>query len=605
MTWIPPLLVAIPLLAAALVAGLDHVTPEPVQDAFVVAASVATTALSFLLLWHTESREVVHWFGGWRPHHGIALGIDFAVGPLAAGMCVVIGLVVTLALLYSLTFMREAARLFDALMLVALGAMCGFAMSGDLFNLFVWLELMAVAAYALTGFQVERLGPVQGAVNFAITNSLGGYLFAIGIALIYARTGALNLAQIGRTLSHGPAGGLVIVAMTLLFCGFLIKGAIVPFHLWAADAYAVAPAPVCAVLGGVMTDIGLIGVARLYWTVFAVPFGHGHAVGDVLLWLGIVTALLAGTMAFLQRHLKRMLAYSVVCHIGIMLAGIGLLGSSGLAGAALIFVAHALLTAGLFFVAGILHADHGLIDELRLRGSARADTVLAVAWLVGTIGLVGTPYVGIYVGHSFIDEAAKDAGRPWVSGLLWLGSALAGAALLRAGARIFLGWGEADDPLLGRELEEDPHERQVLRPLLLGVALAAVALGAVVSVAPGLAQRAEYAADRFRDTSGYVAAVLHAKAVAPPPNLPLAVAHTSLESILYAVGATLLAAALALLGLYRRRLPRAVSAGAGRLLSPPIHVLRELHSGVVGDYVTWLAVGTAVVGGAFALLLHS
>ena len=279
MSWIPPLLVAIPLLTAAVTAGLDHVTPQPVQHALGIAASAATTALAFVLLWHAESHEVVHWFGGWEPRHGLALGIDFAVGPLAAGMCAVIGLVVTLALVYSLTFMRGSARLFDSLMLVALGAMCGFAMSGDLFNLFVWLELMGAAAYALTGFQVERLGPVQGAVNFAITNSLGGYLFAIGIALIYARTGSLNLAQIGDTLSHGPAGGLVIVAMTLLLCGFLIKGAVVPFHLWAADAYAVAPAPVCAVLGGVMTDIGLIGVTRLYWTVFDAPFGHSHAVG--------------------------------------------------------------------------------------------------------------------------------------------------------------------------------------------------------------------------------------------------------------------------------------------------------------------------------------
>ncbi|MGH2977115.1 MAG: hypothetical protein ACRDKC_01910, partial [Gaiellaceae bacterium] len=169
MSWIPPLLVAIPLLAAAAMAGLDHVTPALLEDALVVAASSATTALAFVLLWHAESHEVVHWFGGWQPHRGIALGIDFAVGPLAAGMCAVIGIVVTLALVYSLTFLREAARLFDSLMLVALAAMCGFAMSGDLFNLFVWLELMGVAAYALTGFQVKRLGPVQGAVNFAIT----------------------------------------------------------------------------------------------------------------------------------------------------------------------------------------------------------------------------------------------------------------------------------------------------------------------------------------------------------------------------------------------------------------------------------------------------
>jgi multicomponent Na+:H+ antiporter subunit D len=604
MTWLPPLLVAIPLLGAAVAAGLDHITPTPLQDVLVVATSAATTAFAFVLLWHAEDHEIVHWFGGWQTRHGVALGIDFAVGPLAAGMCAVIGIVVTLALVYSLTFLREAARLFDSLMLVALAAMCGFAMSGDLFNLFVWLELMGVAAFALTGFTVERLGPVQGAVNFAITNGVGGYLFAIGIALIYARTGALNLAQIGQTLSHGPAGGLVIFAMTLLFCGLLIKGAVVPFHLWAADAYAVAPAPVCAVLGGVMTDIGLIGVARVYWTVFDAPFGHGHAVGDVLLWLGLVTAVLTGTMAFLQRHLKRMLAYSVLCHIGIMLAGIGLLDSSGLAGAELMFLAHALLTAGLFFVAGILHVDHTRIDELHLFGRARGCWALAAAWFAGTIGLIGTPYVGIYLGHGLIDEGANQLGRPWVLPLLWLGSALAGAALLRAGARIFLGWGEAGDPLLGEPLEEDPRDREVIRKLLVGVAVTAVALGVAVSVAPGLGQRAEYAADRFRDRAGYTARVLRDRPMAPPQSLPVAIRHTSLESLLYGVGATIFAVGLAFIALNRRRLPHAVTIAAGRTLAPPIRLLRAMHSGVVGDYVTWVAVGTAVTGGIWALLLR-
>ena len=182
-----------------------------------------------------------------------------------------------------------------------------------------------------------------------------------------------------------------------------------------------------------MTDIGLIGVARLYWTTF-VAFDHAHAVGHVLLWLGIVTAVLGGTMAFLQRHLKRMLAYSVVSHIGVMLAGIGLLDVFGLAGTELMFLAHALLTAGLFFVAGILHADHGVIDELNLRGKARGCWALALAWLAGTVGLVGAPYAGIYLGHGLIDDRAPG----WVVPLLWLGSALTGAALLRAGARIFL-----------------------------------------------------------------------------------------------------------------------------------------------------------------------
>jgi multicomponent Na+:H+ antiporter subunit D len=350
------------------------------------------------------------------------------------------------------------------------------------------------------------------------------------------------------------------------------------------------------VLGGVMTDIGLIGVARTYWTVFDGPFhAHAHAVGDVLLWLGIVSAVLAGAMALLQRQLKRLLAYSVVCHIGIMLAGIGLLDSGALAGAEVMFLAHALLTAGLFFVAGILHVDHGTIDELRLRG--RGGRGVGLLWLAATLGLTGTPYLGLYIGHSLVDDSAHRLGRAWVPALLWLGSALASAALLRAGGRIFLGWGGDRDPLLGEPMDEEPITRDVRRPLLVAVSVAAVALGFAISLVPGLPQRAEYAAERFRDRDGYAARVLHGTPMHPPPSLPVRLGHTTTDTLLYGAGATLLAAALAGVGLHRRRdLPR--------LAQPPVAALKSLHSGVVGDYVTWVVVGTAVTGGVWALLLH-
>ena len=605
MSWIPPLLVAIPVIAAALVAGGDHVTPQPVQKALGLAAAAATTALALVLMTATESHEVVHWFAGWRPRSGVAIGIDFAVDPIGAGMCAVIAAIVLLALVYSWTYMKEAARLYDMLMLVALGAMCGFALTGDLFNMFVWLELMGVAAYALTGFMVEQLGPIQGAINFAIVNTVGGFLVMIGIALAYAQTGALNLAQIGRTLAGQRPGAIVIVSFTLIVCGFLAKGAVVPFHLWAADAYAVAPAPVCAMFGAVMTDIGLVGVARVYWTVFSGPFGpHEQFVGHALLWLGIVTALLAGVMAFLQRHLKRMIAYSVVCHIGIMLAGIGLLAHKGLAGTSVLFVAHAFLTAALFFVAGVLLAEHRTIDELRLHGRALRDRVLAVVWFAAALGLVGVPYGGAYLGHGLIDEAASDGGKHWVQPLLWLAGALASAALLRAGARAFLGWGASEDPFFGPELEEEPGERDVARPVLVATAVAAVALGIVVPLVPGIGQRAEYGARRFEDRVGYANRVLHGRPMEETALLPYTVRHTTLESILYGVGATLVALGLAAIGLWRERLPRAVRRGSERMLGPPVAVLRAVHSGIVGDYVMWLTLGTAVLGGVWAITLR-
>src|SRR5207249_1998051 len=122
--------------------------------------------------------------------------------------------------------------------------------------LFVFFELMGVAAYALTGYKVEQPAVLQGALNFAVTNTIGAFFVLFGIALVYGRTGALNLAQIGETLSRRPADGLVIGSLALLTVGFLIKAGAAPFHFWLADAYAVAPPPVGASLAGVMSDLG-------------------------------------------------------------------------------------------------------------------------------------------------------------------------------------------------------------------------------------------------------------------------------------------------------------------------------------------------------------
>ena len=597
MTWLAPLVVAVPLLSGALVAGGDHVAPRALQNAIGVCGSAATFVLAVLLFRAAERHEVLTWFGGWRPRSGIAVGIDFAVDPLAAGMCALIAGLSCAALVYSITYMPEAAKLYDTLLLVAAGSMCGFVLSGDLFNLFVWLELTAVAGYALTGFEVKQLGPLQGALNFAIVNTLGGYFVLMGIALVYARTGALNLAQIGSALSTRRPDGLVIVAFTLVVCGFLCKAAVVPFHFWLADAYAVAPAPVCMVFAGVMTDIGLVGVARVYATAFSGAFGlHAHAVGDLLLWLGIVSALVGGVMSLVQRHLKRMLAYSVICHIGIMLAGIGLLSSKALGGVAALLLAHGLATGALFLVAGMLLASLRSIDELRLRGRARARPWLAALWFVGTIALIGPPYVGAYLGHAMIDDAAAELGRHWVQPLLWLAGALSGAALLRAGARIFLGFGRATAEFLSPDVREDPPDRGANLPLLGGTTAVLAIAGLVVSVVPGLGPRVDEGAARFLDRRSYAEHVLHGGPFGFKHDLPFAIEHTSLESVIYAVVATLLALAIAAVGL---RPPRSLS-----IVEPALAGLKRLHSGVVGDYVVWLTVGTAVVGGVWAVTLR-
>ncbi len=606
MTALLPLPVAIPLLAAALIAGTDHVTPRRVQDAIGVVAAAAATVVSVVVMLHAESHGLlVHWYGGWKPDGGVAIGIGFAADPFGAGMAALACGLVTLSLVYSLTYMREASRLFDVLMLVFCGAMAGFSLTGDIFNMFVWFELMGVAAYALAGFNVEELGPLQGAINFAISNTFGAYMILLGIGLLYARTGALNFAQIGHSLGGHKVDGLVIVAVALLVVGFLVKAAIVPFHFWLADGYAVAPAPVCVLFAGAMCEFGLYAVARIYWTVFAGPFG-GHA-GDIrqlLVWLGVLTALLGALMCFLQRHLKRMLAFSTISHLGIVLVAIGLLDRKGLAGAANLVLSHGLLKGGLFLASGVVLVTLRDIDELRLHGAGRRIPVVGVLWFLGSLGLSGAPYVGSFLGHSLVDDGAKVVGLHWVPTLIAVAAGVSSGAMLRAGARVFLGWGPKQDALLTPQPEVEPTERRVVLPLMIAVAAVAIVLGLVASVVPGLQQRSEHAAERFRDRAAYAERVLHDKPLKPTPHLAYRIETATTESWIYGSVSLALAVATAAFGLWRRRIPEAFRRATARVLDPPLVVLKEAHSGIVGDYVLWIVIGTGVIGSIWALTLR-
>jgi multicomponent Na+:H+ antiporter subunit D len=597
MSWLLPLPVAVPLLAAAVCAAGTHVLPRLVSYAIAIAAVLATCVFTFLIALASMKHEVVHWFGGWRPRSGVALGIAFTADPLGAGMAALASVLVLLALVYSIWYVAEAGPQFSVLMLVFCGAMCGFGLTGDIFNMFVWFELMGVAAYALAGFKFAEMGPLQGSINMAVTNTVGAYFILLGIALLYGRTGALNLAQIGRRLAGEQPTGLVVVALTLLVVGFLIKAAIVPFHMWLADAHAAAPAPVCVLFSGVMVELGLLGVARVYWTVFDAPFGsHQHAIRDVLIVLGLLTALLGAVMAFLQSHLKRLLAYSTISHAGVMLVGVAVLNSKSLAGVAMLVLSHGLIKGSLFLCTGIVLVALGAVDELRLHGKGRALPVTGALFALGGIGLIGLPYVGAYLGHAQIDEGATLNHIEWVQPLLAVAAGVSSGAILRAGARVFLGWGPRDDALLTRQPTEDPPENVAHLRLLAAVAAAMLAAGLAVSLVPGLGQRAEYGAERFRDRAGYADRVLHGQPMKQTARLPFVIEPSTGESIAYGLGAAALALATAAFGLWRRRLLDAVPR--------PIALLKEVHSGVIGDYVMWIVVGTALIGGVWAATLR-
>ncbi|HKN98114.1 MAG TPA: proton-conducting transporter membrane subunit, partial [Pseudonocardiaceae bacterium] len=307
----PAACVATPVLGACVLLAGGRWLPGWAVDAIGTATTLIGTGLAALLLHATAHGRVVEWAGGWQPRPGVTVGIVLVADRTGAGLTVLIFGLTTCALLFGWRYFDTVHAHYPALMLLFAAGMAGFALTGDLFDMFVFFELMGAAAYALAGFKIEEPDSVQGGLNFGVVNSLGAYLSLTGVGLLYARTGELGLPQLASALAGRSADPLVWASFALICTGWLVKAAIVPFHFWLADAHAVAPTPVCVLFSGVMAP------------------------------LGVLTAVLGAIMCWTQRHIKRLLAYSTIAHVGLFVVAAATLTDEGTAGAALYVAGHA------------------------------------------------------------------------------------------------------------------------------------------------------------------------------------------------------------------------------------------------------------------------
>jgi multicomponent Na+:H+ antiporter subunit D len=609
-THLTALPVVVPLLAACVLVATGPLVPRWLDDAIGVSTAISVATLCVLLAVHAWGQPYAYWLGGWRPHHGVAIGISLSVDSLGAGMAAFAALLVCAAFVYALRYFDAVAGLFHGLMLLFMAGMVGFCLTGDLFNLVVFFELMSTVAYALTAYRIEERGPIQGAINFAITNSIAGYAMFIGVALLYGRTGALNMAQVGAALDGHRADPLVVVAMVLLLLGFLTKAAAVPLHFWLADAHAVAPIPVCVLFSGVMVELGVYAVARIYWVVFAGSLGiHGAAAGPlraILVALGVITALLGSAMCVQQRHIKRQLAFSTISHVGVFVCGIGLLSAKGVAGVAAYVVGHGLTKAALFMLAGVLLHRFATVDEFELHGRGRRMPLAGAMFAAGALLLAAAPPFTAFAGKSMLDDAASAAGYGWLSFLFVFVSALTGGAVLRVSARVFLGWGArlGPDPAQAQAAEEHVDEtiseRDYTPAVMLAVPSVLLGAAALVGIVPGVMPGLERAAAHFTDHHAYATWVLHGGRVQWPVAGPFHISGVDLVGGLLSVAGAVAVAGIGLLGRgMRRRLPAAIATP----VAAGSRGLRALHSGHIGDYIAWWTVGASVLGGVCLTVL--
>jgi multicomponent Na+:H+ antiporter subunit D len=603
--------VTVPLVAAAALLATRPLFAghRRVLDLVGVVVSAAVAVMLGFLVFRTSRADSTYWFAGFHPVHGVVIGIDFEASPLSAGLACLGAVLMTASLVFSWRYFARVATYFHVLMLTFLAGMTGFCLTGDVFDLFVWFELMGVSAYALTAYRPEERGPIQGALNFAITNSVGAYLSLSGIALIYGRTGALNMAQIAVYVNHHPPSGLVIIAFLLIITGLLVKGAIVPFHFWLADAHAVAPTPVCVLFSGVMVELGLYGIARVYWSVFGAALGHRTEISHVFLALSVLTAVVGALFAFRERHVKRLLAFSTISHAGMFLAGFALLTPLGLAGTALYVTSHAFVKGALFLGAGIVLHRLRSVNETWLHGRGRRLPVTGVIFTAAALGLADLPPFGTFLGKGWIEDSAA---APWLTAIFTACGILVGGAVLRVAGGVFYGLGDppGEDPQMAAEANEETGEtdearqRTPLSMLVPAAVLAALGLAAgIAAMVPRIAAGVEAAAARFQDQPAYIATVLDgAHVTRAVPLYPVSPPDVTVASVVTALCSVLGATVLALAALYWRRLPvlrRGYEPGAG--LTVPI---RRFQSGIINDYITWLVVGVATLGGLLAVVIR-
>lgn len=600
---LPPLPVVLPLIGAAVLSAFRKLLGRTACDAVALFAAALSTLVCACLLMECQARTIVYWFGNWYPRGSIVLGITFVIDPFSATLAALCGLLTFLGLLFSWRFTDSGSNHFQPLMLVFLAGMSGFCLTGDLFNMFVFFELMSTAAFALTGLKTREPAPLQGAFNFAVTNTVAAFMVLTGIAFLYAITGALNMAQIGLALQHRH-DALVLFAFALITCGFFTKAAMFPFQFWLADAHAVSPTAVCVLFSGVMVELGLYAVLRLY-AVILVPAldTKAEVLRLILLAVGATTAVYGGLMCYAQHHIKRMLAFSTISHSGLMLIAIAIEGPIAAAGFLAYLVGHAFIKSSLFFVSGVLLHRHRSASEPYLFGRGRGQPIAATVWFLGALGLAGAPVFATVVGEALSDHALESAGLWWVSWTFTLAGLLTAGAVFRVGFHTFLGWGSnpiSDEGAKVDEKPEDKGEEDEITWWLLAPPVFCIAAGIALAFVPHLRMLAAEAANRLWEQSGYLN-VVYKGAMLPqrlPADLDLSVRSAAVHGSIAAV----LAFGLSLTSVFRGGLQRAFRIGA--FLEGRLGPLRVIQSGHVGDYVTWMTMGSAVLGAAFVFLLR-
>ena len=405
---VAPLL--IPLCAAALTALLR--TRIAAQRIVGVGASAALLAVGLMLVARTADGSIlVAQMGDWPAPFGIALVVD----AFSAIMLAIAGLMALSVSVYAMgpdAAARDSAGfqpLFHSLML----GVCGAFVAGDVFNLYVWFEVMLIASFGLLVLDRTR-AQIDGGLRYVFLNLVGTTVFLMAVGQLYGQLGTLNFADLARVAPQAENQGLLAAIGIMFLVSFGAKAALFPLFNWLPAAYHTASMPVAAIFAGLLTKVGVYAILRL----FALVYAHDIAFfGPIFAWVAAATMVFGVFGAAAHYDIRRILSFHIVSQIGYMIIGVALLTQAAIAAAILYIVHHIVVKANLFLVAGAIRRENGSFALGRCGGLWRTTPLLAVGFLIPALSLAGIPPLSGFWGKYAVVRAGIEAEAYWLAGV--------------------------------------------------------------------------------------------------------------------------------------------------------------------------------------------
>ncbi len=424
MDQLPALLIVIPLLAAPIAAALPN---NRLPWLLATAVSWVVFGIAVAIMARVIDSSVISYaMGGWEPPWGIELRID-ALNAFVLLIVTAIGAVITPFAGRSIPgeIDRNNLSLFYCLFLLTYTGLLGITATGDIFNLFVFLEISSLSSYALIALGRDRRA-LTAAYQYLIMGTIGATFFLIGVGLLYSMTGTLNMIDLAGRLPAVLDSRTVHTAFAFLVAGIGLKLALFPLHLWLPNAYTYAPSAVSAFIAATATKVAVYMLLRVLFTVFGVGFSFGQMpLQQILIALSVVGIVVTSFMALSQSDAKRLLAYSSIAQIGYMVVGLSIATAAGLTAAIVHMFNHALMKGALFAALGAVAYRIGStrIDNLAGLGHAMPWTMSAFA--LGGLSLIGVPLTAGFISKWYLIVAALEQGWWWLALALLLTSLIA------------------------------------------------------------------------------------------------------------------------------------------------------------------------------------